>query len=87
MDIKGISGSQFVPKQVNGKNQKDFPENTPGTTSDKIEISEAAKLMQKNSAETARLDAIKEKIKNNFYNSNEVIEATANAILKELKGE
>lgn len=87
MDIKGISGNQFIPKQVNDKKQKDLPENTAVPSSDKIEISDAAKLMQQKSVEAAKLDAIKEKIKNNFYNSEEVIEATANAILKELKGE
>ena len=52
--------------------------------SDKLEISNEAKSMLNQTANVKDLAAIKQKIDNGFYNSEEVIQKVASAILKEI---
>ncbi len=52
--------------------------------SDKLEISNEAKSMVNQTANVKDLAAIKQKIDNGFYNSEEVIQKVASAILKEI---
>ena len=51
---------------------------------DKIEISAEAKLLINNNIAAKDVQSIKEKIKSNFYDSDEVLGKVANAILKDL---
>lgn len=82
MEIQGISNSNYIPVHET-KNVQDIPkENIESSKkSDKLEISNEARILQSNESQKD-LAAIQEKIQNNFYNSDEVINKTASAILK-----
>lgn len=82
LEIKGISNNYF-PSQETRKTQTVPAENVK--KQDKLEISSEAKILQANKTTTKDLSQIQQKVKDNFYNSNEVINATAQAILKDLK--
>jgi hypothetical protein len=65
-------------------NNQAVNKNESAVSKDKIQISdEARKLQGSSSSATKDLTVIQEKIKNNFYNSPEVINHTATEILKE----
>ncbi|MGE5363035.1 MAG: hypothetical protein ACM3SM_02810 [Bacteroidota bacterium] len=82
MEIQGISNSNYIPAHET-KNVQEIPkENIESSKkSDKLEISNEARILQSNESQKD-LAAIQEKIQNNFYNSDEVINKTASAILK-----
>lgn len=82
MEIQGISNSNYIPVHE-PKNVQEIPkENIESSKkSDKLEISNEARILQSNESQKD-LAAIQEKIQNNFYNSDEVINKTASAILK-----
>lgn len=86
MNIKSISntGNHFPANEFVGKS-KDTKDNVSPSQVDKLEISAEAKKIQQNSPETKKLEEIKEKIKNKFYDSDDVINHVANAIMKEIK--
>lgn len=85
MQIKGISNnSPFTPtpNQVRNSEHKGSEE---VKDRDKIEISSAARELAKNEPAAKKLEEIKQKIASKFYDSEEVINKVADAILKELK--
>lgn len=61
---------------------------TPGSknVSDKIEISNEAKVKKSEVSDSNKLALVKERINNGFYNKPEVISKVADSILKELRG-
>ncbi|MEW6507358.1 MAG: hypothetical protein AB1432_06375 [Bacteroidota bacterium] len=84
MQIKGINNSVF--SQTPSKVDK------PGSTSssskkDRIEISSQARDISKSDLGSQRLEEIKQKLKNKFYDTEEVLSKVADAILKELDNE
>lgn len=82
MEIRGIINKILVPDEKNQNKVSSKKENPRG---DVFEISKEAKeLIQKN--KEARLEEIKEKIANKFYNSEEVINKVADKILNEIRG-
>lgn len=82
MEIRGILNKIIVPDEKNQNKVSSKKENPRG---DVFEISKEAKeLIQKN--KEVRLEEIREKIANNFYNSEEVINKVAEQILKEIRG-
>lgn len=87
MDIKSVSNSNniYLPKDLpqKGKDSKDGQEIK---IQDKLELSEEAKNIQNTtSTQQNRLDQISERIKSNFYNSDEVISKVADKIYQEIK--
>lgn len=81
MEINRINNSYLRPATV----QKNKPtEKSESKVGDKIEISNAAKIMQQENAPTVDVAAIREKITNKFYESSEVYEKVAENIMKEL---
>lgn len=66
---------------TNNFNRVKSPEEKKPT--DKIEISNEAKIMQQESLKN--LDQIRQKINSGFYNSEEVLNKVADEILKEIK--
>jgi negative regulator of flagellin synthesis FlgM len=82
VEIKGISNSQYFSKEVNKPKSDQENEKSP---KDKLEISEEAKVLQSNPAEIKNFEAIKEKIANKFYDSDEVLNKVADKILEDLK--
>ena len=85
MNIKSItnSGNPFPANEPVNKS-KETKENVSHPQVDKLEISAEAKKIQKSSTETKKLEEIKEKIKDKFYDSDDVINHVANAIMKEI---
>lgn len=82
MEIRGILNKIIVPDEKNQNKVSSKKENPRG---DVFEISKEAKeLIQKN--KEVRLEEIREKIANNFYNSEEVINKVAEQILNEIRG-
>ncbi|HRI46323.1 MAG TPA: hypothetical protein PK559_04390 [Ignavibacteriaceae bacterium] len=82
MEIKGVGSNFFVPKD-NANPKVKSAENS--SKLDKVEISEMAKQMQTEKIEIKNENLIKERIANKFYNSDEVINQVAGAILKEIE--
>ena len=88
MDIKSVSnsnGNAYFPKDLpqKGKDQKEGQELK---IQDKLELSEEAKNIQNSSnTQQSSLDKISERIKSDFYNSNEVISKVADKIYQEIK--
>ena len=82
MKINNVNNQPILPaskKNIPAKDEK------KGQSVDSINISpEARELI--NSEQTAKLNEIRQKLSENFYSRKEVLEKTAEAILKELKG-
>lgn len=80
LEIKGISNNGYshlkeAQKTSNNSNKEE-------KKSDKIEISSAARNLQ---GMTKDLNEIQRKISEGFYNSDQIIEKTVDALLKEFK--
>jgi len=83
MKINNINNPSFLPSSKKNIEPKDVKKNE---VSDSIQISsEARELLSQD--RISKLNEIKEKLNQNFYSRKEVIEKTAEAILKELKSE
>lgn len=83
MNIKPISNNYSYNRELENKKGK---ESTNGSKiEDKLEISEQAKILNKESLQSKKLATVKEKIQNNFYNSDEIAKKVAEEIYKELK--
>lgn len=81
MDINRIGPGAYLPKEVPAPKAKNILDSTP---KDKMEISEQAKLLQSEKVEIKNELLIKQRIKSNYYNSDEVINHIAGKILDEL---
>lgn len=79
MELKPITGNQIRTESVSSSKSTG---KTKSSASDKIEISAEAKKMSVGSVEGKDLSVINDRIKNNFYNSDEVITKVATAIIK-----
>ncbi len=85
MDIKGLGNNfnQIRDAYNKQKIEKKLSASKPG--SDKIEISDAARTIQTSASEMKNIEVIKSRIDSNYYNSDEVINKVADALLSELK--
>lgn len=80
MEIKGISNNGFTQSP----NKAGKPEsNKLNKPKDSIEISSEAREIVKTDLGSQRLEEIKQKMQNKFYDSDEVINKVAAAIIKE----
>ena len=83
MKIEQFKSNIFPTKfAVVKENQK--AEEHPSKQSDSIEISSKGQKLSKLLENGKNLDAIREKINQGFYNSDEVLKKVADAILKEI---
>ena len=71
--------------QQKGKNNTDA-KSVSKKVSDKIEISEEAKIKNTEISDTNKLTLVKERIDSGFYNKEDVISSVADSILKEIRG-
>ncbi len=83
MEIKGLGNNlnklhDQYKKQGSAKNVKS------SGIKDKIEISEEAKLLSSQNIDGHEIEKVRSRIDNGFYNSDEVLNKVAEAILKEL---
>ena len=81
--INLISDPQKL-SEADGK--KTGSKNASAKPADKLEISEQAKILNEGKVSPKDLEAIRAKIDQGFYNSDEVLSKVADAILKEIKG-
>gem|GEM_PF-1173441 len=81
MEVKGISNNGYAAYQETQKTSNNSNKEEE-KKSDKIEISNAARVLQSNPKD---LTEIQRKISEGFYNNDKVIEKTVDAILKEFK--
>lgn len=82
MEIKGIGNNNYIPLQDIKKVQT--PASEIEKKQDKLEISNEAKIMQAKNESTKDLSLIQQKIQNKFYESDQVLNSTADAILKQM---
>ncbi len=81
MEIRGILNKMIIPDEKNQTKVSSRKENSRG---DVFEISKEAKeLIQKTKEQ--QLQQIRERIENNFYSSDEVLNKVAEKILKEIQ--
>ena len=81
MNIKSVNSQ--LPYINNVENKKKDTKSVEKNT-DKLEISKEALKIKENPVELNKLDAVRSKIQNKFYDSDEVIDTVAEKILKEL---
>ena len=92
MQMKPVASNVYFPRESipalpgkevpgKGKDAKEKPENK---IHDKLELSEEAKKIQKSNGGNPKLEGIKEKIRNKFYDSEDVVNNVADKILKEI---
>jgi len=86
VDIKGLGNNLNNMRDAYNRQkiEKKLAALKPG--SDKLEISDAARTIQNSGADLKNIEVIKERVDSNYYNSDEVINKVADAILKELNG-
>lgn len=84
MQVKGINNNVFsqTPSKVSKPNSSDS-----ASKKDRIEISSQARNIAKSELGSQRLEEIKQKLNNKFYDTEEVLSKVADAILKELDKE
>lgn len=84
MQVKGINNNVFsqTPSKVNKPGS-----NNSASKKDRIEISSQARDIAKSELGSQRLEEIKQKLNNKFYDTEEVLSKVADAILKELDKE
>ncbi len=83
MDIKKVSGNEYFSNEIlkhKEKTSKDVPVNQQ---QDKLEISNEAKVMNEK-VEASKLDVIKQKVAQKYYDSDEVLNKVADKILNEI---
>ena len=80
MEINKINSGYHLPKDTNSKGGKKVDNKTE--VRDKLEISDQAKINHNNDVEKTNL--VKERIANKFYDSDEVVSAVAEKVLKEI---
>lgn len=86
MEIKSISHNPYYNKDLQKTANNEVK--TEAGKKDKIEISpEALSLQQSKSTDSKKLEEIKEKISNGFYNKDEVVEKVATELLKDISGQ
>ncbi len=86
MNIKPISNNySYNNRELEGKKGKETANESK--IEDKVEISEQAKVMNKENLQSKKLALIKDRINNNFYNSDEVAKKVAQEIYKDLKAQ
>ena len=86
MNIKPISNNySYSNRGLEGKKGKETTNESK--IEDKVEISEQAKVMNKENLQSKKLALIKDRINNNFYNSEEVAKKVAQEIFKDLKAQ
>lgn len=84
MDIKNVGNNINPIKTAYNKSANQTPKNAESKPSDKLEISNAARDLQTKNVSSKDLEAIRQKIDSNFYNSEEVMVKVAEAILKDM---
>ena len=84
MQIKGLGNSINKLHEQYKKHEKAKAEVGEKKVVDKLEISEEAKLLQSQNISGKEAAQIRDKISSGFYNSEEVLNKVAEAILKEL---
>ncbi|MGD8777588.1 MAG: hypothetical protein PVH88_01355 [Ignavibacteria bacterium] len=86
MEINSVrnNGLNQVNDAYNTQNKVNQAEQGKKAPSDKIEISQEAKMLQTNKVSTKDFAKIQERINTDFYNSEEVINKVADSILKEI---
>jgi len=84
MNIKPISNNLSYNREVDSKKGKESAQESK--IEDKLQISDEAKALNKENLQSKKLAVIKEKINNNFYNSDQVVKKVSEEIYKELKG-
>jgi galactokinase/mevalonate kinase-like predicted kinase len=83
MDIKKVSGNQYLSNEILKNKEKAVKDAPTGTKQDKLQISKEAKVMNEK-VEASKLDVIKQKLAQKFYDSDEVLSKVSDKILNEL---
>lgn len=86
MDIKGLGNNLNQVRDAYNRQKIEKKLNASKPGSDKLEISDAARIIQTSGSELKNIEVIKDRIDSNYYNSDEVVKKVADAILSELKG-
>jgi hypothetical protein len=84
MNIKPVSNNFSYNKELENKKAKDSANESK--IEDKLEISDQAKVLNKENLQSKKMAVVKERIDNNFYNSDQVLKKVSEEIYKELKG-
>ena len=80
---RGISPlPEYQQREKNNADAKSVSQKT----SDKIEISQEAKIKNTEIADTNKLALVKDRIDSGFYNKKNIISSVADSILKEIRG-
>lgn len=84
MKIEHLKSNIYSPKPSTAKENQKAEEQSSNKQADTIKISSQGQQLSKVFEGGKDLDIIREKIKQGFYNSDEVLKKVADAILKEI---
>jgi anti-sigma28 factor (negative regulator of flagellin synthesis) len=85
MQIKPLSNNNYYSGAKSTQKPKNNENNNGKSVKDKLELSKEALSIQKSNDKETKLEEIKDKIQNNFYDKNEVINKVADKILNQIK--
>ena len=85
MQIKPLSNNNYYSDAKSTQKPKNNENNNGKSVKDKLELSKEALSIQKSNDKETKLEEIKDKIQNNFYDKNEVINKVADKILNQIK--
>ncbi len=85
MQIKPLSNNNYLSGAKSPEKTQNNKNNSGKSVKDKLELSKEALSIQKSSDQETKMDEIKDKINNNFYDKDEVVNKVADKILSQIK--
>ncbi len=82
MDVKSVTNNLYTHNNIENNQKRDNKKATDKT--DKLEISDKAKEMNKLNKNDASIEEYRQKIANKFYDSDELVKKISTEILKEI---
>jgi len=85
MQIKPLSNNNYYSGAKSTQKPKGETNSNGKAVQDKLELSKEALNIQQSNDQETKMDAIKDKIQNNFYDKDEVVSNVADKILNQIK--
>ena len=85
MQIKPLSNNDYYSGAKSTQKPKSDTNSNGKGVQDKLELSKEALSIQKSNDQETKMDEIKDKIQNNFYDKDEVVNKVADKILNQIK--
>jgi len=85
MQIKPLSNNNYYSGAKSTQKPESETNSNGKAVKDKLELSKEALNIQKSNDQETKMDKIKDRVQNNFYDKDEVVNKVADKILKQIK--